>query len=345
MFEQTIAASAARALKEFAASRGADRAELMERSGITPAELQDPDNRIAFAKYVALMRAGKELCRDPAFALHFGEAVDMTELSVACLVGSPSGTWADGFAEMNRFARLAAEVETEGGGDRFRIERDGGRLWVIDARTNPNEFPELTESAFARMACSMRRFLGGVEFLKAIHVTHAAPSYRAEYERIFRVPVVFESERNAVLTDDSWLAFTAPVFPPYVSEVLRAHAEGLLEKLERSKTTRGRVESLLAPLLHTGEASVAVVAAKMGLSRQTLFRRLKAEGVTFEKVLDELPRELALRYLRGKKASVDETAYLLGFSDRAAFSRAFKRWTGRSPRAALAPKAENDTAC
>jgi AraC-like DNA-binding protein len=61
---------------------------------------------------------------------------------------------------------------------------------------------------------------------------------------------------------------------------------------------------------------------------------LKAEGATFEKVLDELRHKMALHYLSGNKVSVSETAYLVGFSEPAAFSRAFKRWTGSSPRAA-----------
>jgi AraC-like DNA-binding protein len=69
------------------------------------------------------------------------------------------------------------------------------------------------------------------------------------------------------------------------------------------------------------------------MSRQTLLRRLKAEGTTFEKVLDQLCRRMALGYLEGGEASIDEIAYLVGFSDPAAFSRAFKRWTGMSPKA------------
>jgi AraC-like DNA-binding protein len=73
------------------------------------------------------------------------------------------------------------------------------------------------------------------------------------------------------------------------------------------------------------------VAAKMGLSRQTLFRRLKSEGATFEKVLDELPPDGPALSERGKGVG-DETAYLVGFSEPAAFTRAFKRWTGTSPR-------------
>ncbi len=90
------------------------------------------------------------------------------------------------------------------------------------------------------------------------------------------------------------------------------------------------------PVLHRGDANIAAVASSMGMSRQTLFRRLKAEGVTFAQVLDELRHTLALHYLSGRKVSVNETAYLVGFSEPAAFSRAFRRWTGSSPRAARA---------
>ena len=86
------------------------------------------------------------------------------------------------------------------------------------------------------------------------------------------------------------------------------------------------------PILHTGDASMDLVAQRLSVSRQTVYRQLKAEGVTFETVLDELRHKLALHYLTGRKTSVNETAYLVGFSEPAAFSRAFKRWTGASPR-------------
>jgi AraC-like DNA-binding protein len=113
---------------------------------------------------------------------------------------------------------------------------------------------------------------------------------------------------------------------------LSERADALLKSLQDAKTTRGRVEAILMPVLHTGEVNMDAVAEKLGLSRQTLYRQLKAEGVTFEDVLDELRHKLALHFLAGKKVSVNETAYLVGFSDPAAFSRAFKRWTGMNPR-------------
>jgi AraC-like DNA-binding protein len=181
------------------------------------------------------------------------------------------------------------------------------------------------------MLASLPAF-ANLPFLKAVHFTHRAPSYRAEYDRIFAAPLLFESHTNAFVMDDAFLNINLPRKDPYLSEILSAHAEILLEDLEGSKSFRGRVESLLIPVLHTGEANMNAIAGKLALSRQTLFRKLKAEGMTFRKVLDDLRHKMALHYLNGKRASVNETAYLVGFSEPAAFSRAFKRWTGSSPR-------------
>lgn len=93
------------------------------------------------------------------------------------------------------------------------------------------------------------------------------------------------------------------------------------------------VEQAVEPLLASGSVRIEAVARSLGLGRQTLYRRLKAEEVTFEEVLDRLRRRLALRLIREEGMSVKEAAWRLGFSDPAAFSRAYKRWTGRSPTA------------
>jgi AraC-like DNA-binding protein len=211
------------------------------------------------------------------------------------------------------------------------MRRASGQIWAVDARRNPNEFPELTESSFARVFCSARRSMGDGMF-KEIRVTHPEPPYRAEYDRIFRVPVAFDCDENAVRLDESVLAMTKP--PPssrYVQELLRNQADAMLEELDRGRSTRGRVESLLMPLIQKGDVSIDAVGSQMGLSRQTLFRRLREEGVTFAQVVDELRHRLAVHYLTTNGASVRQTAYLVGYSDASAFSRAFKRWTGRSP--------------
>lgn len=328
MAELTVGAGNARGLLKFAVSRGAAAAELAARSGVDPRVLEDQDARVPFPAYVALMRAAKALTGDPALALHYAEHVDFSEISVVGLLSIASETMLDAFRQMNRFGPLAIEVDCDG--DRFIHTEEKDGHWLVDTRRNPSDFPELTETTFGRMAWGTRRF-GDTPFVHEVQVTHADPGYADEYARILGAPVRFGAERNAMRIDETWHDHKIARLPPYVLGVLSDRAQALLESLESSRTVRGRVESLLMPVLHTGEASMDRIACQMGLSRQTLFRKLKAEGVTFERVLDELRHRLALHYLGGRKVSVNETAYLVGFSEPAAFSRAFKRWTGRNP--------------
>jgi AraC-like DNA-binding protein len=338
MGNPTISAGYPKALLDFAVSRGADRLTLLARSHIHPDELLNQDNRIPLANYLAMLESGIELCNEPALSLLFGEAVGLPDISIVGLMGQLAENSEDGHRQLNRYGRLALDEDDGDASSPMEIVREGSDVWVRSTSRIYVEHPLLTESAFARTVCSVRAMMASrpdfanQPFLKALRFTHKEPGYRAEYDRIFGVPLFFDSPMNAMLIDEALMQMKQPRPNPYLSDLLKAHAEGLLENLERSKSIRGRVESLLIPVLHTGEANMDMIAGKLALSRQTLFRKLRAEGVTFEKVLDELRHKLALHYLSGEKASVHETAYLVGFSDPAAFSRAFKRWTGSSPR-------------
>jgi AraC-like DNA-binding protein len=331
MAEPTVAAGYARGLLELAVSRGADRTALLERSGIQLDQLLDQDHRIRFESYVALMRAGQDLCSDPALALHYGQAISIADVSIVGLIARASRTMAEAFAQVNRFAGLVIDVPFLGASGRFEIARRDGDTWMEDTRADPNAFPELTESTFARMVCGQAQDFGDISFARAIHVTHPAPGHRSEYERVFKMPVAFDSDRNALLLDERWLDIDIAPSNRYVFGIFSDRAAALLEELQRSRSLRHQVESLLMPVLHTGDVAMDAIAGRLGMSRQTLYRRLKEEGDSYDKIVDDLRHKLALHYLNGKKVSVSETAYLIGFSDPSAFSRAFTRWTGTSP--------------
>jgi len=327
-----VSAGLARGLIAFAAANGAGQRALTERAGIDPMDLEDQDDRIPFESYVILMRTAQRMCDDPALALHYGESVDMSEVSIVGLIMNAAETMLDAFIQLQRYGRLAAEVEGVSTDERFQVAQRDDQLWIVDTRANPNEFPELTEGAFTRLVCGPRRFLPRAHVLE-VHVTHSPPAYHAEYERIFQCPVTFASQWNALRMDPSVATWRVSQQPRYVFGVLTERGDVLLQSLDDSRTTRGRVERLLLPILHTGGARAETIASALGFSRQTLFRRLRTEGVTYAQVLDDLRHRMALHYLGGRKISVNETAYLVGFSDPASFSRAFKRWTGTSPRA------------
>lgn len=119
-------------------------------------------------------------------------------------------------------------------------------------------------------------------------------------------------------------------FLSFLGEMAKAFEAKAVQRKTPASPFRAEVERRLEPLLASGEVGIERLARDLGYSRQTLYRRLKAEGTTYEQLLDGLRHRLALRFLR-EGLAVKDAAYRLGFSDPAAFSRAFKRWTGSSP--------------
>lgn len=326
----TVASGVARGLFDYAVTRGADQVRLLECAGLDLATLDDPDARIGSDAYIRLMRTGQALAGDPALALHWAEDVNLARMSIVGLLGEASTTLLESFMQVRRYGRLVTDMGE--GGERFdMIPDEDGCVWSVDRRPDPNAFPELTETTFGFMVCGSR-VAAPSTWLKEVHVTHPAPAHAAEYERVFGAPVTFGSRWNALKSDPAFLTTPCNVQPRYVFGVLSKHADTLMEGLQTAGGVRARVERLIMPILHTGEVGADGIAVAMGMSRQTLYRRLKAEGVTFGQVLDALRHRLAVDYLRGGRVSVGEAAFLVGFSDAAAFSRAVRRWTGQTPR-------------
>jgi len=144
-------------------------------------------------------------------------------------------------------------------------------------------------------------------------------------------PFLFKGRERTAPRAAPAVSAARPFFS-FLGEVAKAFEARAAERKAPARTSpfRAEVEKRLEPLLASGEVGIERLARDLGCSRQTLYRRLKAEGITYEQLLDGLRRRLALRFMR-EGLAVKDAAYRLGFSDPAAFSRAFKRWTGSSP--------------
>lgn len=333
MARLTAAVGDARGMVNFAVRQGVGRAHLLASAGLSEAMLGNFEARLSLSAYRRLIETGARLTNDPAFALHYAEAIDVSEISVLGLITHASETMIDAFAQINRYTRLITDVAANGS-NRFTLERDGAGLWLTDHRADPNDFIELTEMSFGRMVCGTRMF-GDTPFVLEVHVSHAAPSYARDYAAVFQAPVKFAAGRNAMRLDERWLSYRVAKQPRFTFGILSAHADRLLKDLQGSDDFAHRIEAAIMPRLHTGAIDLATVAKELSVSRQTIFRRLKAENTSYEKLLDNLRHRLALSYFQERKVSVNEVAYLLGYSAPSAFTRAFKRWTGASPRATL----------
>jgi AraC-like DNA-binding protein len=119
----------------------------------------------------------------------------------------------------------------------------------------------------------------------------------------------------------------------YLNDLLVTYCEeALAHRKSHATSLRSSVEHAIAPLLPHREARVEEIARRLGLSHRTLVRHLALEGLTFSGILDEMKIDLAKNYLKHDELPISQTAWLLGYGEVSAFTHAFKRWTGMTPR-------------
>lgn len=166
----------------------------------------------------------------------------------------------------------------------------------------------------------------------AVQFRHAAPSDISGHERVFGRNISFNQDCNAIHLSSSTLEI------PLQSANSRARM--LMRTMLSSDREGGphgvasKVENVIRLLLPYSACSVSEVAHAIGISERTLQVRLQCEGTCFKEVKDSVRYDLALKYLQNSDLSLAEIADILGFSELSAFSRAFKRRHGASPRAA-----------
>lgn len=333
MPKPTIAAGFASALVDYACARGVDRAALLSESGLDTVDLGSQDARVPLEAYHALIGAAIRATGDTALLLRHTLETKLETISIVGQIVHSSGSLVHSIAQLNRYARLMADVDTMNGADRFEVLDRAGEVWIVDHVPVPDGDYLGIEVSFARFISEFRRSFPDHVFAIEMDVTYAPPPHAGAYPELFRIPVRFNAGRNALRIDRSWLETAFEPGNEYIFGIFTGHADALLEELRSAHSVRAKVEAAILPDLHKGSLSMNAIATGLAMSRQTLYRRLKEEGVTFAEVHDDLRQRMARDYLGARKVSVNETAYLLGFSEASSFVRAFKRWTGMTPTA------------
>lgn len=188
----------------------------------------------------------------------------------------------------------------------------------------------LSDFIVAQWVLRGERLTGSRARIARVWLTRSAPDDLAHHRRVFDVPLGFDADRNAAWFDAAFLDLPIASADASLSTVLRRHADDLLAKLAPSNSLSAALQRHLVGTLADGLPSIQDAARALGVSTRSLQRRLEEEGTSFKGVLDDARRSLALSYLRESGRTVSEVAFLVGFSEVSAFSRAFRRWTGQS---------------
>ena len=166
----------------------------------------------------------------------------------------------------------------------------------------------------------------------AIHFTHPAPPDISAYEEHFRCPIHFNAERDGLEISTEHLHAPNRLGDAKISEFFDTHLEKELAARVNDGGLAERVRIHVSQALSEGAPSLAHIASRLGMSGRTLSRRLADRGLSYQALVDEARRRLAERLLEQSEYSLAEVSFLTGFSEQSAFTRAFKRWSGQTPR-------------
>lgn len=164
-----------------------------------------------------------------------------------------------------------------------------------------------------------------------VEFTHKGPQDIRPYEEFFCGPVRFQSKKLALHVRPELLQAPLKTSDPGLIRVLDQYVESLLPQLPPEEFLLTQLHQAIASLLREGEPSIHVVSQKMGRHSRTLQRQLKEEGTTFRDELQSVRHKLAELYLSDQRLQVVDVAMLLGFSEHSAFTRSFRKWSGKTP--------------
>jgi AraC-like DNA-binding protein len=326
--EYTILVRAVSKIIDAAAAYGVEPEELYRAVGLEQAILADPDNRIPFAQLVALYERAADLTGDDAFGLHVGERVDPKLFDVLGYMVVNSPTLGESLNRLVRYHSIWSD------GAFFTLNtRDSHTSLTYEYFDEQIDESRQDCEMTLSIAVSFGRRVTGIEWTpREVSFRHSRPKSITEHQRIFRAPIRFNSPSNELIFDTSLLALPMATADPGLSTILERHAQELLARSPHQGGLIEQVRHLLGESLSGGDPRLERISQKLGISVRTLQRRLREEGTSHQDLLDEVRSDLSRRYLQESRLAICEVAYLLGFSEPSAFHRAFRRWTGITPK-------------
>jgi AraC-like DNA-binding protein len=302
---------------------GLDPESIVASAGLLPSSLDYPDNRIPYAAFGRLMANTAHESGRPDIGLLMGNLWTLEHMGLVGELMKHSATLGDALRTLAVYHRLNS---------------DGGVVFLSKSK----DFATLGYAVHQPMVDGIEHIYDGVmacgwNFIRALLGPHcsnlvkvvyarARPVDPLPYRNFFRAPMSFDSDHTALYLPKRMLDQPVPGTDPKIRRQLEAQVEAattsdLLVRLRRA----------LRLLLLTGEGSGDYVAQQLAMHRRTLHRRLKAQGTTFQQVLDEVRWDVSRQLLGHTRLSLGEVAGAIGYADASTFVRAFRRWSGTTP--------------
>ncbi len=275
---------------------------------------------------IAAWCAAAELTGDPAIGVHAARSLGAGDYGVLEYTALSSSSQRAAFECMGRYHSLL---------------NDGAALELIDAESEttirylqPGLPPAYIEFVLGAWIVAAENLPDGPLKILAVSLPYPSPADTTAQRALFGEDLRFDAAHPELIVDRS--VFERPIThrDQSLNAAFDRYTNELLDEVQRRGRWSSRVAEAIERALPDGTPHIDDVAASLGLTPRTLRRRLDSEGQTFKGLLDATRRRLAFEMLADDSLSLATISFSLGFSEPSAFHRAFRRWTGHTPRSA-----------
>jgi AraC-like DNA-binding protein len=309
-------------------SVGVPVAPILRRVGLTPELVADPEERLSVRSQIALLDEAAIALKDDCLGFTLACDHDPRAIGLLYYVMASSRTLGEALQRLARYSKVTNEALV------FEY-REGNRL-IIDLRySGVPRHSDRHQMEFCMFAAlRICRLLTGQKLVpQHFSMAHYRSGNTAEMTRFVGTKVEFGADLDEFALNIEARGLSVIHADNHLNDLLLKYCEAALANRQGDVSQlRTKVENAMTSLLPHGRALVGEVARSLGMSERTLGRKLADEGLNFTEILQELRRDLAVRYLGDRKLHVSKIAWLLGFREVSAFTHAFKRWTGKTPR-------------
>jgi AraC-like DNA-binding protein len=307
---------------------GVPLAPLLSGAGLTIRQIDDRSVRLPAQGQIRFLKLAAEALQDDLLGFHVAQDLELREIGLLYYVLASCDIMADALVRAERYSGIV----NEGMSLRCRLGNETAlALSYVDIeRRSDRHQVEIWMMSLVRLCRQLtnRRLIPS-----RVRIIHLRPATPAEFRSFLGCEIEFGADTDEIVFPGALRLMPVVSADPHLNEMLIKYSEeALAHRRAKPAALRSSVENAIAPLLPHGKAGAGEIARRLGMSNRTLARRLAAEGLTFSEIRAELQIDLAKRYLRDGDRPISQIAWLLGYREVSAFTHAFKRWTGTTPR-------------
>lgn len=327
MRNKTVSNTTPKSILDACAQSGVDVQNLFSNAKIVKDIVNQPNGRTPFNDVIRLWEKSFEKTNDRMIGIKASSCVPFGAFKIIDYIFATSSTPKEGLSKFADYYPLV----NEGFISSVNIK---GNLGYIELHnpTDPKVLPfQYVDFVFACILTRVR-FSTSINWNPIeVNLTCSEPQNTTEYNQMFQAPIKFNQPVNQMIIEKDLFDLLQPNADAHLCEMLDNHAQYLLKQMPTEKDLLYELSRILRESLRYGEIDLNSSARKLGMSRRSLQRKLKTQGVSYRKLLKQIRYELAMNLLTQENTSIEETAFLLGYSEKSSFYRAFKEWTGKTP--------------